>query len=246
MATETHRFLVDGRLVDEAECRRLFAPAPLLDRMKRTAALVEGKTVVDLGCYAGHFVAELAAADPARDVIGVDYDARNLEIARLLHPELHFVQSSVYELDLPDASVDCVTFQEVIEHLEGPAQALKEINRVLRPGGALIVTTPNAYYWRHFREFAVGEAKDRVRRRPPRLSPAVFHEESEWNRHIHAWTPSTLLTLVEGNGFAYVSHEYALDAVTRAERALLRIAPYAGPVVVLKVRKHSEAPQRLV
>jgi SAM-dependent methyltransferase len=246
VVNETQGFLVDGRRVGEEECRRIFAPGPLPDRMLRTAALVEGDVVIDLGCYAGAFVRHLADAAPGRRVIGVDYDAENIAIARMLHPDLEFIETSVYGLELPDGSADCVAFQEVIEHLEGPGQALKEINRVLRPGGSLIVTTPNAYYWRHFRDFAISAAADRARRRPAGLADAVFHTESEWNRHIHAWTPSTLLTLVQGNGFEYVSHEFALDAVTSAERLLLRAVPFVGPVIVLKVRKVADAPVRLI
>jgi SAM-dependent methyltransferase len=239
------RFLVDGRFVDEAECRRLFAVASPPDRMLRAAELVEGDSIVDIGCYGGGFVRHLLDVRPGRRVVGLDYDPENIAIARMLHPDAQFLESSVYELDLPDASVDCVTFQEVIEHLEAPGQAIKEINRVLRPGGTLIVTTPNAYYWRHFRDFVLAEAKDRLRRRPARLADAVFHAESEWNRHIHAWTPSTLLTLAQVNGFAYVSHDFARDAVSRPEELLLRAAPFVGPVTVLKVRKVAEAPAKL-
>ena len=42
---------------------------------------------------------------------------------------------SIYDLDFKDASYDCVTMQEVLEHLEGAAQAVKEINRILKVGG---------------------------------------------------------------------------------------------------------------
>jgi len=244
--TGSARYLVDGRMVDEAECRRLFATSRLPDRMERTAALVEGASILDIGCYAGTFLEHVARRRDGLTLTGVDFDPANLEIARMLNPQLEFVEGSAYELPVPDESVDCVTFQEVIEHLEGPAQALKEINRVLRPGGTLIVTTPNAYYWRHFRDFAIAEAKDRLRRRPPRLAATVFHEESEWNRHIHAWTPSTLLTLIEGNGFSYVTHAYAGDAAGPAERALMRVLPFMDAVVVLKVRKVAPAPARLL
>jgi SAM-dependent methyltransferase len=213
--------------------------------MQRTAALVDGATVVDIGCYHGGFVAHVAGRTGVDRAIGVDYDANHIAIARMLHPELEFLESSAYDIPLPDGSADCVTFQEIIEHLQGPAEALREINRILRPSGTLIVTTPNAYYWRHFRDFALAEAKDRVRRRPPQLADAVFEPGTDWNRHIHAWTPSTLLTLVQELGFAYVSHEYALDALTRPERLLLRVAPFAGPVIVLKMRKTGEVPGRL-
>jgi 2-polyprenyl-3-methyl-5-hydroxy-6-metoxy-1,4-benzoquinol methylase len=231
------RYSVDGRLVDEAECRALFASAELPDRMRRTAALIDGRDVIDVGCYAGSFLAHLAQEDPGRDLLGIDYDEDNLQIARMLHPDLRFQSSSVYELAVPDEAADCVTFQEVIEHLANPGEALAELNRVLRPGGSLIITTPNAYYWRHFREFVVAEASARLRRRPPRLTATVFDEASDWNRHVQAWTPGTLLALVESFGFRYETHEYALDAVTRAEQALIRAVPFIGPVIVLKVRK---------
>jgi 2-polyprenyl-3-methyl-5-hydroxy-6-metoxy-1,4-benzoquinol methylase len=242
------RFLVDGEWVDAAETRRRVAGQGLPDRMHRTVPLVEGHSVVDIGCYSGEFVAELLRRDPAWDVVGLDYDEEGLKLARLLHPELasRYRRSSVYDLDLPDESVDCVTFQEVIEHLEGPAVAVKEINRVLRPGGVLVVTTPNAYALSHFVAFARSELVRRARRQRPALADAVFYDAWEWNRHVYCWTPSTLLTLLQVNGFAYDTHTYAADAHTIWGRVLHRTFPFLGTEIILRVRKVAAAARRIV
>lgn len=247
-AAAEERYLVDGDWVGPDEARLRARVDRLPDRMSRALDLLGQGTVADIGCYSGDFVAELLRREPARDVIGIDYDEEGLKLARLLHPEIadRFRRSSVYELDLADESVDCVSFQEVIEHLEGAALAVKEINRVLRPGGTLVVTTPNAYALGHFLNFARSELVMSVRRRPPALGSLVFFEEWEWNRHIFCWTPATLLTLLQVNGFAYETHTYAADPQSLRERAILRIMPFLGTEIVLRVRKVAPAPSRMV
>jgi len=204
--------------------------------------------VLDVGEYDGRLMVELAAADSAIEGLGVDYDPENIEIARTLHPDLRdrISLASVYELPFADGSFDCVTFQEVIEHLEGAARAVKELNRVLRPGGTMIVSTPNAYFWRDFVSQARSDVAKRLSGRPPELASAIYFEESEWNRHIYSWTPATLLTLLEVNGFAYSWHHYCHDEKSSFGRLLLGVIPTLAPVFVLEVRKTSAAPQRQV
>lgn len=249
MAVEAEqRFVIDGRSVDEAECRRLCL-GPLPDRMVRVLDLVEGERLLDVGCYAGGFAKALSERRPTATVMAIDYDAENVRIARVLHPEMaeSFERMSVYELAMADGSLDCVTLLEVIEHLEGAASAVKEINRVLRPDGSLIVTTPNPYYWRHLGAFVGSEMLNRLRPDDQRrLGEEIYEASTEWNRHIFCWTPSTLLTLLSTNGFAYVHHEYSSDASSVWERGLLRALPFLGPVIVLKVRKIDRAPSHLI
>jgi len=243
----TESFLVDGRRVGPDECRRLFEGA-LPDRMRRVLARAHGPRLLDVGCYGGSFLAALADKRPEIDALAIDYDEENLKIAQFLRPDLadHLRQASVYALPFDDSSFDCITFQEVIEHLEGAAQAVKELNRVLRPDGTLLLSTPNAYYWRDFLWHARSELASRIRLRPPRLENAVFFAQSEWNRHVYSWTPVTLLTLLEVNGFRYTGHWYSNDERGVAGRALLRAAPFLGPVIVLEARKAAAAPARLV
>jgi SAM-dependent methyltransferase len=245
--TSARSFLVDGRRVGIEECRRLFE-GPTPSRMRAVVRRAHGPRLLDVGCYDGRFLLELKTAQPEIEGVGVDYDAENIEIARTLHPELveRVRLASAYELPFEDRSFDCVTFQEVIEHLEGAALAVKELNRVLRPDGTLIVSTPNAYFWRDFLSQARSDIGKRLRRRPPALSSAVYFAESEWNRHIYSWTPVTLLTLLQVNGFKYSWHGYCHDEQSPLARLLLRVAPTLAPVVLLEVRKNADSPRRQV
>jgi SAM-dependent methyltransferase len=216
--------------------------------MRRVVARAKGPRLLDVGAYDGSFIEALRQARPEIDALAAEYDEENLEIARFLRPELadRFVRASAYDLPFEDDTYDCVRLQEVIEHLEGAAEAVKEINRVLRPGGTLLVTTPNAYFWRDFLDHARADAAKRLRKRAPQLESATFFAESEWNRHVYCWTPATLLTLLEVNGFRYSWHGYSHDERGLWPRALMRVAPVVAPVIVLETIKTGPAPTRLV
>jgi ubiquinone/menaquinone biosynthesis C-methylase UbiE len=156
---------------------------------------------------------------------------------------------SVYRLEIADASVDCITLQEVIEHLEGAALAIKEVNRVLKQNGVLVVSVPNPFYARRiatFVGFEIGNAFRRWRGRAPRLDAEVLSKNIEWDRHIYAWTPQTLLTLLTINGFEYVDHCYESRVPDRFRRWFLAALPFLGPTQILKVRKVAPASSDLV
>jgi ubiquinone/menaquinone biosynthesis C-methylase UbiE len=168
-----------------------------------------------------------------------------------VRPELseRFSRMSAYKLELNDASVDCVTLQEVLEHLEGAAQATKEINRVLKNGGILVLSVPNPFYVSAMLAFFRFELRNGFRRLfggKPRLGTEVFYKEVEWNRHIFSWTPQTLLTLLVVNGFEYVAHRYENGMPNLIERGFLKLFPFMGPTQILKVRKIADAPASLI
>jgi len=249
--TDDSKFLVDGQLITPDECKRLFAGKPLQDRQERVLSLIEGDRIVDIGCYAGSFVAEAARRHPEKTILGVDYFPDHIRMAHHLHPSLRerFSLMSVYALTLEDGSVDCVTAQEVLEHLEGAALAVKEINRILRPGGVAIISVPNPFYWRdslRFVRFELRNALRRMRKAPPHLGTEVFFDSVEWNRHVYSWTPQTLLTLFAVNGFEYQYHEYSVDEAGLFARIMLRGFRFLGPTQILKVRKIRNAPTERV
>ncbi|WP_430333379.1 class I SAM-dependent methyltransferase [Rhodococcus sp. ACT016] len=82
-------------------------------------------------------------ADVATKVTGLDYDISAVEHVRARYPRVEMLHGNLAELPLADGSVDTVVNFQVIEHLWDQAQFLRECHRVLRPGGELLVSTPN-------------------------------------------------------------------------------------------------------
>lgn len=113
--------------------------------------------VLDVGCGDGSFLAHLASTAPERDIrwIGVDYSEHQLARAAELPYEFHRCDLGD-GLPLPDGSIDLVHAGEVLEHLYDPDHLLEECARVLRPGGHLVLTTPNLQAWYNRALFLAG------------------------------------------------------------------------------------------
>jgi SAM-dependent methyltransferase len=104
----------------------------------------EGADVLDAGCGVGYGSAYLAEA--AAMVVGVDVSAEAIAYARSHYagPRTSFEVMDVTALSFPDASFDVVCSFETLEHVREPRQAVREAARVLRDGGAYVVSTPRA------------------------------------------------------------------------------------------------------
>jgi ubiquinone/menaquinone biosynthesis C-methylase UbiE len=118
-----------------------------LDRYRFAATRVKGKRVLDCACGTGYGVRVLRELGGAGYVIGVDIEARAVEYASKNHRSgsAEFICSSGDCLALSDASVDVITSFETMEHVPDDSSLLEEFYRVLRPGGALIISTPNQW-----------------------------------------------------------------------------------------------------
>jgi ubiquinone/menaquinone biosynthesis C-methylase UbiE len=244
-------YMVDGQNLSADECKSIFSSSKLGDRQVQVLDLLEGDRLLDVGCYAGNFVSEVKSRFPSKSVIGIDYFEDHIRIAKLVFPDLasSFIHMSIYRLEFADGSLDCITLQEVLEHLEGAAQAVKELNRVLKVGGVAIVSVPNPFHidaMMSFFRFELRNVWRRFRGGRTQLGTEVYFQEIEWNRHIFSWTPQTLLTLFSVNGFEYVEHRYENGMENPIERLFLRLFPFLGPTQILKVRKTAVAPAALV
>jgi SAM-dependent methyltransferase len=100
-----------------------------------------GATVLEAGCGEG-YGAGLIAGQATR-VIALDYDRPTAAHVARRYPELDVARANLAHLPLRSATVDVVANFQVIEHLWDQAGFLAECFRVLRPGGRLLVTTPN-------------------------------------------------------------------------------------------------------
>lgn len=100
----------------------------------------DGGHALELGSGAGDVAAYLAR-ERGYDVIGTDVDPAQVELARSRHGEddrLRFVVADAAELRLGDASVDLAVAQNVFHHLPRWRLTVRELARVLRPGGVLL------------------------------------------------------------------------------------------------------------
>ena len=103
------------------------------------ARLVRG-TVVDAVAGEGYGAALLARR--AR-VVGLDVDGVAVSHAAHAYPHVPFVRADAGRLPLPPASVDGIVAMQVVEHLDDAGAFLDDVRRALRPGGVLVLSTPN-------------------------------------------------------------------------------------------------------
>jgi len=122
-----------------------------LDRRWRAAAVREavrpGDRVLDACCGTGD-LAVAARRAGAREVVGLDFSEAMLERARRKAPAIEWVRGDLLALPFPEASFDVATVGFGVRNVEELDAALRELRRVLRPGGRLAVleiTTPRGW-----------------------------------------------------------------------------------------------------
>jgi SAM-dependent methyltransferase len=176
LQAEEHPLIEDAPPATPAEhCLRLMH----LRAYDEAVRHANGRDVLDVGCNTGYGTMRFVPV--ARRVVGVDVSPRAIEAARERasgdRPE--FIVTSGFELPFPDAAFDLVTSFQVLEHVPDPAPFLAELSRVTRPGGSVILATPNA---------------------ATRLYPGM----TPWNRfHVREYRAGELATLL-GDSFAGV------------------------------------------
>ncbi len=158
------------------------------ERLRTVAALSPPPgRLLDVGCGEGSFLRE--AARRGWSVTGTEFSPAGAEIARAAGVPV--VTGELHEAGLPGESFEAITCWHVIEHVSDPRRLVGEMYRLLAPGGALVVATPNL----HDRIFRLAYAL--VRRRRPRL-----YEPDEREVHLFIYSAATLRLLVKSGGFA--------------------------------------------
>jgi len=114
----------------------------VIERTLAELGLPRPARILDAGCGSGRNMVELARLG---EVTGVELSATSAALARERHAGT-VVEGSVMEMPFPADSFDLAVSLDVIEHLKDDCGALRELRRVVAPGGALLVTVP-AYQW---------------------------------------------------------------------------------------------------
>ena len=109
---------------------------------------VKGKRVLDVACGEGYGSA-LMKRWGATSVVGVDISGEAVDIANSAFATegLEYIQHDAEQLPFDDVSFDMAVSLETIEHLDHPEKFLRELRRVVRAGGTIVVSCPNDQYY---------------------------------------------------------------------------------------------------
>jgi 2-polyprenyl-3-methyl-5-hydroxy-6-metoxy-1,4-benzoquinol methylase len=175
--------------------------------------LARDATILEVGCGDGSFTRNLA--EHSARVTAVDISASQIERNARAHPEIQFVQHDVAQ-PFPFAleAFDVIWCSEVLEHLFDPGFALREMHRVLAPGGKLLVTVP---YHGVFKDVLIALFKW-----DEHFSPA--------NPHIRFFTRKTLAQLAAAAEFVEI--ETTTCGMNKPVRDL-----FVATNILLKARK---------
>lgn len=166
----------------------------------RRLAVSPGERLLDVGCGAGRHACE--ALRRGALVVAVDTDGAGLtDTASLITAMLDdgvvpapgtgwAVNASALELPFPDGAFDRVVAAEVLEHIGPDEQALRELTRVLRPGGTIAVTVP-----RWFPELVNWALSDEYHRVP--------------GGHVRIYREATLVGRLRGAGLTPTDRHHA-------------------------------------
>ncbi len=186
----TEKFTPNAEVYDADYFRRMYRPHWLFRNARkyreRDAALLRlvkphpGLRVLELGSARGDtsfFFAPRVAEVVGVDAAAVAVEAARAEAARRGLPNVRFVEADARALPDLGGLFGCVLLADFVEHLpdEILVPALAEARRVLAPGGALAVYTPNAQHWAEIVKTALGlQQKDHIAVRPaPRVVELV-------------------------------------------------------------------------
>jgi SAM-dependent methyltransferase len=158
------------------------------ERFRHVMNLIAGEgPVLDVGCGSSRIVGSLPPGS-----VGVDILQRKLRYARRFSKPL--VRASGFALPFPDSSFSCVLCSQVIEHVPKDAPILDELCRVLRPGGRLVLGTPDYAKWQWvYVEKLYG------------LVPGGYKDE-----HISHYTNSELARIMQARGLHFEQERYIL------------------------------------
>ncbi len=108
-------------------------------RPSNTPEFVPGGRLLDVGCGNGRYLSTMRSL--GWQVQGVELSDEGVRVCRLADLPVH--HGDLASASFPDAAFDLVTVRHVIEHIPTPHAFMQELARVLKPGGLLVVETPN-------------------------------------------------------------------------------------------------------
>lgn len=189
------------------------------------AGLDGGELVTDVGCGNGAYLAELGRRGHPGPVLGLDLSPGMLRAARSRAPAAALAVADAAALPLPDQAGDVTLAAHMLYHLPEPAEAVRELRRVTRPGGRVLVGLNGDDHFREVRE-ALDQALAGLGLAPPGTHDRLTLDHGE--------------RLLAGYFGTVVRHDFT------AELLLPEPGPVADYVRSMRLADQVPDPERLV
>ena len=102
--------------------------------------------ILDLGTADGQMLNRVKKRYPEAHCVGIEYSRELVRYGQSKYPEIGFLRADVQELPFSAISFDAALITAVIEHVPDPKRVIGEVFRVLKPGGLLIMTSPDPFW----------------------------------------------------------------------------------------------------
>jgi SAM-dependent methyltransferase len=193
--------------------------------------------ILDVGCGDGFATSVAATRNRGHRFAGIDWSASSL--AKAADRGMAVLRAGIdASLPIRSGSVDVVVMSEIIEHLVDTDSAVEEAHRVLRPGGTLLLSTPNlaAWYNRGLLAFGVQPVFSEVSMR------SVFGRPGKQVAgHLHMFTRRALVEFVAAYGFEHIrvagARYHDVPAVLRPVDRLFCHWPSAASILLVQAHK---------
>jgi SAM-dependent methyltransferase len=144
------------------------------------AGLTGDEFVADVGCGNGGYLAELARRRHAGPVLGVDLATGMLDAARRRAPRARLIAGDAAALPLRDHTSDLTLAMHMLYHVPDPRAAVRELRRITRPGGHVLVMLNGPGHLRELRDLIATALPE-----PPEGGPQTFGDRLRLDRGAH-------------------------------------------------------------
>jgi len=162
----------------------------------------KSKRILDAGCGRGFYLYGINSYKFVKEIHGIDINEKYLKIAKNINQDkrVKIKKSNIYKLPYENNSFDLIICSEVLEHLKDDKKALKELHRVLKPNGKLIITVPNLnfpFFWDPLNWFLMHFFNKHINKN-------IWWLAGIWADHERLYNKNDLKKIIKQTGFKII------------------------------------------